>query len=85
MTFKINHWLTQSTERLTSAKAAAYDDLISPKKNDTVNPHTQIGEPMKKTVKHKCPECGRSNILYRIKTDDFVCRYCGKTWPKKKI
>jgi ribosomal protein L37AE/L43A len=37
----------------------------------------------KKLDKPKCPNCGRSNILYRIKTDDFVCRQCGHKWAKK--
>jgi ribosomal protein L37AE/L43A len=36
----------------------------------------------KKLVKPHCPSCGSSQILYRIRTDDFVCRICGHNWSK---
>lgn len=41
------------------------------------------GEPMEKFVKPVCPKCGRANILYRVKTDDFVCRLCGHKFKKE--
>jgi len=31
-----------------------------------------------------CPECCRSQVLYRIKTNSFVCRLCGHTWKRKE-
>lgn len=30
----------------------------------------------------KCPSCGRRNIIYRIKTNSFMCRVCGHVWEK---
>jgi ribosomal protein L37AE/L43A len=31
-----------------------------------------------------CPKCGRKNILYRIRTNTFLCRTCGNIWHIKK-
>lgn len=37
-----------------------------------------------KLHKPKCPKCGRSQILYRVKTDTFLCRLCGHKWERKE-
>lgn len=35
--------------------------------------------PMKK---NRCPECGGTQVMYRIRKDEFICRSCGTTWKK---
>lgn len=39
---------------------------------------------MDKMIKPTCPKCGRGNILYRIRTDDFICRLCGHKFKVAK-
>jgi ribosomal protein L37AE/L43A len=31
-----------------------------------------------------CPICGSKIILYMPKTDSFLCRKCGHSWPREK-
>jgi ribosomal protein L37AE/L43A len=28
----------------------------------------------------RCPQCGKSDSRYRLKTEDHVCNKCGKVW-----
>ena len=30
-----------------------------------------------------CPECKCETIYYRSKTNTYLCRRCGATWPKE--
>lgn len=30
----------------------------------------------------RCPHCQKKLYFYRIKTEEFICRQCGKTWEK---
>lgn len=30
----------------------------------------------------KCPDCGSKTILYRVRTDSYLCRRCGKAFPR---
>lgn len=32
--------------------------------------------------KNRCPECGGTQVMYRIRKDEFICRSCGTTWKK---
>ena len=34
----------------------------------------------KKTNKPRCKFCGSTQIRYRVKTEDFVCHTCGRTF-----
>jgi ribosomal protein L37AE/L43A len=29
-----------------------------------------------------CPKCGSKQILYRVRTNDYLCRRCGNTFKK---
>lgn len=31
----------------------------------------------------KCPACGRATMLYRVRTDSYLCRACGHQWPRE--
>lgn len=33
--------------------------------------------------RNRCPECTSTQTLFRIKTNEFVCRSCGHIWPKE--
>jgi ribosomal protein L37AE/L43A len=33
-------------------------------------------------TKPKCPECGSSQIYYRLKAQEQQCRVCGHSWKK---
>ena len=35
--------------------------------------------------REKCPDCGRMNIMYRTRSGSYVCRLCGKVWPKNEL
>ena len=30
----------------------------------------------------QCPECGRKDIRFRPKMNNFLCRVCGHTWAR---
>jgi len=32
-----------------------------------------------------CPVCCSGSVLYRLKTNSFVCRRCGKIWNNPKV
>ena len=31
-----------------------------------------------------CPDCKSKVVLYKKKTNSYLCRRCGTEWPKKK-
>ena len=43
--------------------------------------YKKIGKPI--IEDRKCKECKSLNILYRVKTNTFICRVCGHVWGKK--
>ena len=32
-----------------------------------------------------CPKCGSKTIIYRITTNDYLCKRCGELTPKSQI
>ena len=39
---------------------------------------------MEQKHKPKCPDCGSTEIRYRITTNDYWCRKCGCQWAKEE-
>ncbi len=33
----------------------------------------------------KCTECGKANVRFRIKLNNYICNICGNSWEKIKI
>jgi len=31
-------------------------------------------------MSYRCPSCGSSNVYYRVRKGEYVCRRCGATW-----
>ena len=40
---------------------------------------------MKEELKCKNPECNKSNIRFRIKSNSYVCNVCGYSWKKEEV
>jgi len=37
-----------------------------------------------KKVKPACPECGAKQTIYRVRTNELLCRVCGNSWERGK-
>ncbi len=40
-------------------------------------------ETTEQLTKNRCPKCGGTQVYFRVKTDDFMCRSCGEPFTKE--